>query len=135
MLALRPLPQSDILGAVASGLCVIHCVATPLLFVIHTCSVTGCEEGSPAWWSSLDYLFVGITFLAVRQSAIHTSRSWMKYALYVNWILLTLLIVNEKIAALPIAEMWKYLTAFSLIGLHLYNRRYCKCDNTISSPE
>ncbi|NRB64105.1 MAG: MerC domain-containing protein [Saprospiraceae bacterium] len=135
MLALRPLPQSDILGAVASGLCVIHCVATPLLFVIHTCSVTGCKEGSPAWWSSLDYLFVGITFLAVRQSAINTSKGWMNYALYVNWILLTLLIVNEKLAVLPIAEMWKYLTAFSLIGLHMYNRRYCRCDNPICAPQ
>ncbi len=119
--------QSDLMGALASGLCVVHCVATPFLFIAQTCSVTGCCETSPGWWSSMDYLFVGITFFAVYHSSARTTKSWVKYALYATWICLTFLIFNEKFALFPIAEWWKYGTAFSLIGLHLYNLKYCQC--------
>ena len=75
----------------------------------------------------MDYLFVGITFFAVYHSSARTTKSWVKYALYATWICLTFLIFNEKFALFPIAEWWKYGTAFSLIGLHLYNLKYCQC--------
>ncbi|MEM6398195.1 MAG: MerC domain-containing protein [Bacteroidota bacterium] len=120
-------PQSDIVGAFASGLCAVHCIATPFLFVAQTCPVTGCCESSPGWWSNLDYIFIGITFFAVYFSAKNSGRQLMKYALYTGWVVLTLLVVNEKLAFLPIAETWKYVSAFSLIGLHFYNLKYCKC--------
>ena len=125
----RILPQSDVIGALASGLCVVHCMATPLLFVVQTCSVSGCAGAGPAWWSAIDYLFIGITFFAVYYSVKHTSAYWMKYALYLSWAVLTVLIINEKTAIFPLAEMWKYAAAFTLVGLHLYNRRYCKCSD------
>lgn len=51
----------------------------------------------------------------------------MKYALYASWVVLTLLILNEKMNLLPIAELWKYVGAFTLVGFHLYNRKYCNC--------
>ena len=123
----RTIPQSDVVGAVASGLCVVHCIATPFLFVVQSCSVSGVCASGPGWWSFLDYLFIAITFFAVYYSVKNTSKDWMKYALYASWALLTLLIVNEKAAVLPIAESWKYGAAFTLVSLHLYNRKYCRC--------
>lgn len=127
MLLDKTLPQSDIIGAIASGLCVIHCMATPLLFVVQSCSISGCAGSGPAWWSFIDYLFIGITFFAVYHSVKHTSKDWMKYALYGSWGLLTLLIINEKTGIVPLAEAWKYASAFVLVGFHLYNHKYCKC--------
>jgi hypothetical protein len=123
----RALPQSDMIGALASGLCVVHCVATPFLFVAHTCAVTGCCTTSPGWWSAMDYFFIGITFLAVFFSAKNSSKAWIPPALYGSWLVLTLLVINEKTAFVPLAELWKYGAAFVLVGLHLYNRRYCQC--------
>lgn len=119
--------KSDIVGTVASGLCAVHCLATPFLFVAQSCSVSGCCESSPPWWGAIDYLFIGITFLAVYWSAKNTGKLWMKYALYSNWLILTCLIFNEKNGVVLISEIWKYICAFSLIVLHLYNRKYCQC--------
>ena len=127
MLLNRSLPQSDIIGAAASTLCVIHCMATPLLFVVQSSAVNACHSAGPGWWNAIDYLFIGITFFAVYYSVKNTSKEWMKYALYGSWILLSIFVVNEKFHLVPMAEMWKYGAAFTLVGLHLYNRKYCQC--------
>jgi hypothetical protein len=119
--------KSDVLGSTASALCVAHCVATPFLFVAQSCSATACCESGPSWWSAIDYFFIAITFFAVYFSASNTSKDWMKYALYVSWVILTFLILNEKAALIPLPEMLKYASAFALVGLHLYNRNYCQC--------
>ena len=129
MLLDKTLPQSDLVGAAASTLCVIHCMATPLLFVVQSSTVTDCAHAGPFWWNAIDYLFIGITFFAVYYSVKHTSREWMKYALYSSWVVLTILIINEKFHLLHLAEMWKYGAAFTLVGLHLYNRKYCQCED------
>ena len=84
--------RSDIVGAVASSLCFIHCLATPFIFVAQSCSTTCCES-SPIWWSGIDYLFLTISFFAVYWSVQTTSKGWMKYALCISWVFLLLIIV------------------------------------------
>lgn len=128
------LPKSDILGALASSLCVIHCVATPFLFLAHTCAITGCAE-TPFWWQSLDYIFLAVSFFAVARSAQQTARPLLRNALWGSWGLLALLVLNEKTALLPLPETITYVAALGLAGLHLYRLRYCSCapeggDNT-----
>lgn len=119
--------KSDIVGALASGLCALHCIATPFIFIAQTCAITGCCESSPIWWSSIDYLFIVITFFAVYHSGKNSSKPWLKYALFASWSLLSFLVLNEKMNLLDIAESWKYLTAFGLISLHIYNLKFCQC--------
>jgi len=126
-MSVKTIPKSDIVGAVASGLCALHCIATPFLFVAQSCSVTGCCESSPTWWSLIDYLFIGITFFAVYQSGKQSSKPWLKYSLFAIWSLLSLLVMNEKMNFISISEWWKYLMAFGLICLHMYNLKFCKC--------
>ncbi len=36
----KAIPESDIVGAVASGLCALHCIATPFLFIAQSCSTS-----------------------------------------------------------------------------------------------
>ena len=119
--------QSDLIGAFASGLCAVHCIVTPFLFLAQSCSSKGCCGSTPSWWSSIDYLFIGITFFAVYQSGKNSSKSWMKYGLLAIWGLLSVLVLNEKFNLLNISEGWKYLTAVGLISLHLYNLKFCRC--------
>jgi len=119
--------KSDILGAMASGLCVVHCIATPFLFIAKECSFTACCASSPTWWRSIDYLFILITFFAVYQSARNSNHSWVKHSLFLSWILLTFLTLNETFQLTSISSWWKYLAAFTLISLHLYNLKYCTC--------
>ena len=121
------LGKSDLIGAWSSGLCAVHCMATPFLFVAQSCHAEACCDDSPGWWSAIDYGFVGITLVAVFFSAKNTSKEWMKYALYGSWFILSALVFNEKMAWISLTEEWKYGAAAVMISLHLYNRKFCQC--------
>lgn len=120
------LQNPDTVGALASTLCVIHCLATPFIFIAHTYAVEG-GETSASWWRHLDYVFLIISFLSVARSATNTSKSFMKLALWLSWGILCLLILNEKIQLSALPEMITYVTALSLAVLHIYNLKYCQC--------
>jgi len=119
--------NSDILGAAASGLCILHCIFTPFIFIAQTSKATHVE--APIWWGTIDIFFIIISFFAVYWSTLRSSKTWMKYALWISWIGLCLIILNEKIGLLSLAEFSIYIPALALIGLHFYNQRYCKCEN------
>jgi len=56
--------HSDIIGIWSSGLCLIHCLATPFLFIAKSCSHTCCAA-SPTWWGTIDFIFLVISFIAI----------------------------------------------------------------------
>lgn len=116
----------DIFGALASTLCMIHCVITPFLFVASSCSLHGCAS-TPTWWKSLDFFFLGISFFAVKHATKNTSKDFMKPALWTSFILLTLFVSNEKMEWIALSEYFIYVPAFGLAILHLINLKYCKC--------
>lgn len=118
--------KSDIFGAIASTLCVVHCLATPLLFIAHSCNLHGCAA-TPFWWKSLDYLFLTISFFAVNQSTKNTSKSFMKPILWSLWTSLFLLILNEKIKLVAIPETIIHINAITLAFFHIYNLKFCQC--------
>ncbi len=120
--------KSDLIGAFASGLCLLHCVATPLLFIAQTCSATCCDS-SPTWWQWIDYLFLIISFVAIYRSNQTTSKAWIGKALWISWLLLFFFIINERLELLPLPEFAIYIPALALISLHFYNQKYCKCNN------
>lgn len=120
--------KSDVLGAISSSLCLIHCVFTPVLFVAQT-QVHACCKAVPNWWGSIDYFFLAISFIAIHQSVKTTAKNWMKYALWINWLLLFFIIVNEHMGWLPLIEESIYIPSLSLVFLHLYNRKYCQCSH------
>ena len=134
MLKSQKLNRSDLVGATASGLCLLHCMATPLLFIAKT-SNNGHFEAKPLWWSGLDYLFLIIAFFAIYKSNKTSSNFWIRKALWVSWGLLLLIILNERIEFIVLAEYVIYIPAISLIMLHLYNQKYCQCgDGEIKIP-
>lgn len=120
--------QSDTLGAVASSLCAFHCFVTPILFAVQTCSAA-CTHGSstPSWWGFIDYIFIGVSLLAVYASSKSTSSNWIKYLLWGSWILCATVIFMEKTQLLSLPEITIYFPSLLLAFLHLYNRKHFSC--------
>ena len=121
--------KSDAIGACSSALCMIHCIATPFLFLATatTCSQSCCAA-APVWYQWLDYIFIFISFFAVFQSTKSSSVNWVKYALWFSWFALLIAILNANMFQwIYVSQNVKFIPSFSLIGLHLYNLRYCHC--------
>ena len=118
--------KPDTFGIFASALCVVHCLATPLLFIAHSCTMHS-HESAPLWWRMADYLFLVISFIAVYQSTKTTSKAIMKPVLWISWFGLFFVILNERLGLIVIPEYMIYVTAITLAGFHLYNLKFCQC--------
>ena len=119
------LKKPDTIGAIASSLCVIHCLMTPLLFAVQSYSSVHLNT-APLWWKNLDFLFLTISVFAVYRSTKNSTNTKVKYALWLSWTLLFLLIVNEKTAWKDLAEVTTYIAALVLAIFHIYNLNYCQ---------
>jgi hypothetical protein len=121
-----PIKNIDIYGIIVCTLCVLHCIATPLIF--FSVAVSSNNKISPPFlWKSLDYLFLAISLFIVYNSAKNTTRPIMKYILGISWVGLFLVIINEKIGVFHMPELVTYITSINLAVVHLYNYRYCRC--------
>lgn len=119
--------ETDKVGIIAGTLCMIHCIATPFIFIAKSCSTTCCEA-SPGWWSALDFIFLIVSFFAIYQSSKNTSKIWMKYAMWASWVSLFALLLNEKLQHYPLFESAIYFPAITIVILHIYNLKYCQCE-------
>jgi len=120
--------KSDFIGATASTLCFLHCLATPLLFVAYS-NAAIVEESHPWWWGILDIVFLVISFFAIYWTTKNTSKRWVQYTFWSLWALLAGIILNEKWEIMHLAEEIIYLPTLGLVFLHFYNRRYCQCED------
>lgn len=126
MKALQLTSKSDIIGAVASTLCLVHCIATPFLFVVQA-GVVSAGESRPEWWGILDLIFLVISFFAILWSSKTTTKQWVGLALWISWIFLVFVVLNEKFSLIPLMEEAVYVPTLGLIFFHLYNHKYCQC--------
>ena len=118
--------NSDIVGASASTLCTIHCLATPFLFFASACSQSCCSS-APKWWIWLDFAFLFISLFAILKSIKTTSKFWIKPALLISWVALFTFIFLEENTNIQFSNLFKYSAAFSLAVVHIYNLKYCQC--------
>jgi hypothetical protein len=118
--------KSDTIGAIASSLCMAHCIVTPFIFIAHTCAASGCKL-TPIWWQLIDYFFLMISFFAISRSVKTSTNKIIKQLLWANWFVLFIIIINDKIELFQVSEMFRYTTAISLSILHIYNLNYCQC--------
>ncbi|MDA9991804.1 MerC domain-containing protein [Candidatus Marinimicrobia bacterium] len=118
----------DSLGAFVSGLCMLHCLATPIFFIASACSAACCNF-APTWWQSLDYIFLVISLFAVIQASRNSNSSLVPRVLLANWLGLGFFILNAKFGWISVHQNIKFIPAFLLIGFHLYNMKYCQCES------
>jgi len=124
--------KPDIIGAVSSSLCAIHCLVTPILFAAQSYALNDHHHHhheSPIWWSNLDFLFLVISVFAIYRSSKNSSNKYIKIGLWSSWIGLFICILNAKFGWFYLSPNIKFIPAFSIIGFHLYNLKYCKCNN------
>ena len=118
--------KTDFIGASASLLCLIHCVATPFLFLAKSCSDICCAE-TPIWWKTIDYLILLISFIAIYRSTKTSNSTPIKWLLWISWISLALIVLNESVNLVDINKNIILIPALALVILHLYNLKYCQC--------
>ena len=120
--------NSDRIGVVSSTLCMMHCFATPFLFLSQTSLIFMRVDLTISWYM-INFIFLIVSFIAIYYSVKNSSNKFIKIFLYIFWTILTGLIINETVEFLSIPETPTYLSAFSLICLHIYNLNFCRCDN------
>jgi hypothetical protein len=108
----------DYTGIVSSALCIIHCLASPLVLLW-----LGGQSENP-WMKVLEFLFLALSLFAVSHAVAHTKLRTVRLLLPVFFAVLAVSVMGE--------EMWtnarflSYGASAGLIGLHLVNLRYCK---------
>jgi hypothetical protein len=117
--------KSDYYGMLASGLCMIHCLATPFLFVAKSCA-SSCCESAPSWWGWIDFGFLAVSLYAIYASSKSSANSLIKYGLWSSWMALSFIIINEYATLITLSELIIYLPAVSLVALHFLNIRSCR---------
>ena len=120
--------RSDSYGAIASTLCLIHCLTTPFIIIFFNYAqlVTTNYLGI---WKSLDLVFLLTSLLMVHFSVKNTSKNFMKYIFWCSWSILFFLIMNEKLELIHLPEFMTYCSAIFLTIVHIYNLKFCQCSN------
>ena len=118
----------DSVGIVAGTLCMIHCIATPFLFIAKACSSVCCAD-APVWWQLIDYAFLIISFIAIYFITKKSTLSWIKITFWISWFLLLVTLLNHTFRIVSVPEYLLYIPASAIIILHFYNVKFCKCSD------
>jgi len=123
------LDKSDTFGAIASFLCLVHCITTPFVIILLQSYASQGITINPIWWQNLDFILLIISLIAVFHSTKNTSKKFVKIALWSCWIILSVFILNEKFELLSLSELGTYFSSLSLAGVHVYNLKFCQCNS------
>lgn len=116
--------SSDNIGMMSSALCIVHCIATPFLFVWKATCNLSCHS-APLWWRSFDFIFLTIALFAVIYSVKQSTNNWVKGLLISSWVLLLFSEMGKHYLAMDFIHHFSYFPAVALILIHLYNKKYC----------
>ena len=128
------LKHPDTIGAINSSLCVAHCFVTPFLFLTQAQTSLVELSSVPLWWQLLNYAFIIVSFFAVKRTVKNSSNELVKSLLWVSWVLLSALILNEEFEIMHMPELLTYFAGISLATLHVYNLKYCQCEDENCCP-
>jgi len=118
-----PSAYADWTGILAATICLLHCLAGPLILGVSAHAHDHVTEAGLPWYlhENWDYLFLVIGFIAVRFSARHSHHRWMKVLLWGSYASLAGSILLEHVG--PIFQNLVYVSSIVLIGAHLYQLR------------
>ena len=126
MSSLSILFKPDIIGSLASTLCLVHCLATPFIFITQACTMSCCAD-APIWWQSIDYIFIVISFFAIFRATKTSTNKIISKLLWITWFIFFALILNKSFDLIYLDKKFAYTAGITLACLHIYNLRYCQC--------
>lgn len=111
--------SSDKIGIVASVLCLIHCVALPIVFTLSADTLYLVEHEMPI----VDYIFAGIALVAAVLSSRKTKDPKIKLAFAIGWgFFISGVLFHDH----PIMVYLLHLGSLVLIVTHYKNIRNCR---------
>ena len=117
--------KADYIGIAGSVLCLIHCIATPILLMG---SALAPHEHLSIGFLSLDYLFIGVNVLAVFFATRHYAQPAIKRAL---WGFLTLFAAGLLLEHTnDFFRYMGYVASAGLVITHLINIRQHRLNHT-----
>lgn len=126
MIRSETIHKTDLWGALAGSVCLIHCMITPFLFIAKACTSSCCSE-SPLWWQAVDYVFILISLIAIKFVTNNISHKGITIAFWTSWILLLVTTLDGTLQTGLLPHSFIYLPALAIIGLHFYNMKYSQC--------
>ncbi len=121
------LRKPDAIGSFTSTLCLIHCIATPFIFISQSLCTKICCAGAPIWWQSLDYIFVIISFFAIYRSTKTSTNKAIKILLWIVWVVFFTSIIAKSANFSNLFLNTTYASGITLALLHIYNLKFCQC--------
>ena len=119
---------SDKIGVASNTLCMLHCFATPFIFFSQTQTVH-IGHDIPFAWQIINYFFIAVSGIAVYYSTKNSTNNIVKFFMVLTWSILSFLIISEGLELFHLPEIYTYLSASFLSLLHIYNLKYCTCDD------
>lgn len=105
----------DISGIASAGLCVIHCLLTPLFFTLNTFQVLG----TSVFWNLLNYVFLLLSFCAVYRCEHTAGSNVLKIVQWASFVALAISVLfhDDYILLQPIS----YIASGILVVTHFIN--------------
>lgn len=121
--------KADYIGITGSVLCILHCLATPVLLL----TVNFTHESLKVGYLSLDYVFILVNIFAVYHATKHSHSAGIRRALWGFLSLFTLCLLLEDVS--ETFEYAGYAASLGLVVTHLINIRTHHHDHEHCEPE
>jgi hypothetical protein len=118
---------SDRLGVVASVLCILHCLLSPVFFVSKPllASTFGRQAHTHEHWAYLDHIFLIVSLLAVLYSSWHTTTdARLDWFLWLSWVIFAIGLFLEPLGWFY-GKLLMYAGSIFLVIAHTKNYHYC----------
>ncbi|WP_375448266.1 MerC domain-containing protein [uncultured Fibrella sp.] len=110
--------KADYIGITGSVLCLIHCLAAPVL--VMTSSLLR-DDTLRAGFLSLDYIFIAVNIVAVYFATRNHTSSAIRTALWSFLFVFAVGLLLEEVS--PVFEYLAYAASTGLVISHLFNLR------------
>ena len=122
------LKNPDKIGILSSTLCFIHCLVTPFMYITYAGFFKQSEYLSLSW-KGINLVFIIFSLIAVNRSTKKTTSKIIKPIFWLSWSLLCFVILNEEVKFFKLPELVSYVSALNLAGVHMYNLKFCGCND------
>ena len=121
--------NSDKMGIISSLLCLLHCAITPFLFISQPTILNSYTILPEIWWRLASLLIIPVSLYAVYRSNKNTTNKYLGVAMWLCCFILLSTIINEAFEIFSLKEYFSYGASITLGFLHVYNLKYCTCED------